>query len=140
MRTDRQWLGRQVEVRVEMPAWSRLKTRADGSVDFVAPLPCPWDYGSIPGEVGGDGDPLDALLLAPHTAKGQRCVSRVQGVANFVDAGAQDDKLICAPGLPGPTLRLAVRGFLGGYGVAKRLLNWRRGLSGQTGLRAITWR
>ena len=140
MSTARTWLGRAVQVQVEIPAWSRLKTHADGSLDFVAPLPCPWDYGHIPGETGGDGDPLDALLLTPRTALGQRQESAVQGVALFMDGGLQDDKLICAPDLPSRATRLAVGAFLLGYGVAKRLRHWRLGRSGATGLQTLVWR
>lgn len=140
MNSAQTWLGRSVQVQVEIPAWSRRKTRADGSLDFIAPLPCPWDYGHIPGKIGGDGDPLDALLLAPRAAPGQRQASAVQGVAVFMDGGLQDDKLICAPALPALATRLAVGAFLLGYGVAKRLRYWRLGRSGATGLKAVVWR
>ena len=65
--------------------------------------------------------------------------ARVQGVAVFMDGGMQDDKLICAPEAPTLATRLAVGGFLLGYGMAKRLRYWRLGRKGATGLASIRW-
>src|SRR3546814_175144 len=54
---------------VEIPAGSAIKyeTRADGLVfvdRFVSmPVAYPGNYGSMPGTLAGDGDPLDALVL-----------------------------------------------------------------------------
>lgn len=137
---DGDWLGRRVEVLVEIAAWSHVKTRADGKVDFISPLPCPWAYGCLPEHAGGDGDPLDAVLLTQRGVRGQRIASRVQGVVAFVDAGARDDKLICAPTPPTPAARAAVVAFFRAYALAKRALNWRRGAPGPTRVRGVRWR
>ena len=37
-----------VEVVVEIPRGSFLKRGSSGRVDFVSPLPCPFNYGSVP--------------------------------------------------------------------------------------------
>ncbi|EDK72492.1 Inorganic diphosphatase, partial [candidate division TM7 genomosp. GTL1] len=56
----------------------------------------PTDYGYIPDTLCDDGDPLDALLVidesVPH---GVVIPARVIGVLNMVDAGENDEKLIC---------------------------------------------
>ncbi len=133
-------MGRTVEVQVEIPAGSRRKLRADGSLDFIAPLPCPWAYGSLPGTTGGDGDPLDALLVDHRPPRGARVPSTVQGVVHFIDAGARDDKLICADDQPGPAIRVAILCFFRAYCVAKRVLQRARGQRGATRVDGIRWR
>ena len=35
-----------------------MKRRADGTLDFVSPLRCPYNYGAALAYEGGDGDPL----------------------------------------------------------------------------------
>ena len=115
-----------------------MKRRADGSVDFVSPLPCPFNYGSIPGVLGGDGDPLDAVLLGAGLPRGARARAVVVDVVWFTDEGAIDDKLVCVPvGVADPG-RAAVRWFFAVYAVAKRvraLLRGRRGAVRYDGVR-----
>ena len=45
-------------------------------------------------EMGGDGDPLDVLLLGPALARGKLAIGRVIGVLKLLDDGEQDDNLI----------------------------------------------
>ncbi|MCA9214678.1 MAG: inorganic diphosphatase, partial [Planctomycetales bacterium] len=45
-------------------------------------------------ERGGDGDPLDVLLLGPSLPRGSIVQARVIGVLKLLDGGEQDDKLI----------------------------------------------
>jgi inorganic pyrophosphatase len=56
----------QVEVVIEIPRGSFLKRGWDGSVDFISPFPCPFNYGAIQDYIGGDGDLLDAVVLGPR--------------------------------------------------------------------------
>ena len=49
-----------------------MKWGADGTVDFVSPLPSPFNYGSVPDTLSEDGDPLDALLVGPRRPAGYR--------------------------------------------------------------------
>ena len=53
----------EVEVVIEVPRGSFLKRGSTGRVDFISPLPCPFNYGSVPNYVGLEGDLLDALVL-----------------------------------------------------------------------------
>lgn len=59
----------------------------------------PGNYGSIPGtalpkELGGDGDPLDVIVLGQAVPRGEVVDVRVIGVLKMLDGGEQDDKLI----------------------------------------------
>ena len=36
-----------VEVVIEIPRWSFLKRGSSGRIDFVSPLPCPFNYGAV---------------------------------------------------------------------------------------------
>ena len=109
----------------------------------MSPLPCPFNYGSVPGLVGGDGDPLDAVLLGGGLPRGSRARAVVVDVVWFTDEGAIDDKLVCVPvGVADPG-RAVVRWFFTVYAVAKRaraLLRGRGGAVRFDGLgRACRW-
>ena len=134
------WLGRAVTVRVELPAWSFVKRRADGEVDLISPLPCPWAYGALPDFTGGDGDPLDAIVLDIPGQRGESVATIVQGVVRFTDAGQVDDKLVCALEPPTPRQRAAVVAFLRGYAMVKRGVHRLRGRSGRTAVGEACWR
>ncbi|ODN68052.1 Inorganic pyrophosphatase [Methylophaga muralis] len=59
----------------------------------------PGNYGTIPGtampkELGGDGDPLDVLVLGQSIPRGEVLSVRLIGVLKMLDGGEQDDKLI----------------------------------------------
>jgi inorganic pyrophosphatase len=50
----------EVDVVIEVPRGSFLKRGSTGRVDFISPLPCPYNYGSVPTHIGLEGDLLDA--------------------------------------------------------------------------------
>lgn len=59
----------------------------------------PGNYGAIPGtalpkELGGDGDPLDVIVLGQAAPRGEIVDVRLIGVLKMLDGGEQDDKLI----------------------------------------------
>ena len=65
-------------------------------VDYIG---YPGNYGMIPKtllskEKGGDGDPLDVLVIGPPVARGSIIKSKIIGVLFLKDQGEQDDKLI----------------------------------------------
>jgi inorganic pyrophosphatase len=93
-----------VDVVVEVPRGSRNKYEVDheGVVRFDRRLPgafaFPADYGYIPGAVGSDGDPLDALVLMVEPAyPGVRVRSRVVGVFWIMTRHGREAKVICLP-------------------------------------------
>jgi inorganic pyrophosphatase len=59
----------------------------------------PANYGMIPGTIlseslGGDGDPLDVIILGPPVERGKVVRCKVIGVLYLMDRGESDDKLI----------------------------------------------
>ncbi len=141
MSPDRSWLGSTVQAIVEVPAWTFVKFRSDGSVDFVSPLPSPWNYGRVPGEMGGDGDPLDVILWGRRLPRDAERTCVIQGQVDFVDNGAPDLKLIAAPAPLGLLGRVGVVLFFRLYGPAKalryRLKGERRGRTWLRGVRFL---
>ncbi len=126
-------IGDTVTVVIEVPKASFVKRRPDGSVDFVSPLPCPYNYGSIVGTCGPDGDPLDAVVLGPRLPYGIQVRVRVHGCVSFVDAGVPDPKWVCSSGTVGEAARVGVERFFRVYAGFKRLLyRLRPGARGRT--------
>ncbi len=71
----------------------------NGAPRIVNYLGYPGNYGSIPRtalpkELGGDGDPLDVLVLGQSIPRGEVVPIRLIGVMKMLDDGEQDDKLI----------------------------------------------
>lgn len=100
-----------VNVVVEIPAGTNAKwevDKSDGSIAWeqrgsgyrvVKYLGYPANYGMVPStllpkELGGDGDPLDVLLLGPTQKRGSVVSARLIGVLTLLDGGEQDDKLV----------------------------------------------
>lgn len=121
-----------LEVVIEVPRWSLVKRRSDGRVDYVSPVPAPFNYGSVPGRIAEDGEPLDAVVLGSRLPRGHRGTYPVLGVIRFTDAGRRDDKVVC--GQPPLTVGRLIRllAFFRAYALAKRGLNRLRGLDGPT--------
>jgi len=117
----------EVEVLIEVPRGSFLKRGSTGHVDFVSPLPCPFNYGSVPSHLGREGDLLDAVVLGPRLAFGTRTRVRAWGAVTLTDRGMSDDKLICSDRALRPAERQRVLRFFRFYARCKGLLNlWRR--------------
>lgn len=120
-----------VEVVIEVPRGSFLKRGSSGQVDFVSPLPCPFNYGSVPTLVGLEGDLLDALVIGPRLPYGARVKLRAWGAVTLMDRGMVDDKLVCCANRPSSAECQAVLRFLRFYAMCKWLLNRWRGRSGR---------
>jgi inorganic pyrophosphatase len=129
-----------VEAVIEAPRGSFVKRRADGSVDFVSPVPCPYNYGSLPGTVGGDGDPVDAVILGPRRRAGERVRLPVRAEVRFVDEGRDDTKLVLSAGALSVAERAGLVAFFTVYAQAKRLLARLRGRRGEITFRGLVLR
>ena len=100
-----------VQVVVEIPAGTCQKWEVDknsGNLEWefreekpriVNYLGYPGNYGMIPRtllpeEKGGDGDPLDVIVLGPAVPRGTVLQARLIGALKMLDGGERDDKLI----------------------------------------------
>ena len=94
-----------VEVVIEIPKGQRNKYEVDhhsGRIRLDRMLftstRYPADYGFIEDTLGGDGDPLDALvLLEEPTFPGCLITARVVGMFEMVDEKGNDEKVLCVP-------------------------------------------
>lgn len=129
-----------VRVVIEVPRFGLVKREMAGDgfrVDYVSPLPSPFNYGCVPDLPGADGDPLDAVVLGARLPVGAAVVVPVRGVVRFVDGGAVDDKLVCGHAPPTGFERRSLTTFFRMYAVARRGLNVMKGVSGETAFRAV---
>jgi len=114
------------EVVIEIPRGSFLKRGSNGHIDFISPLPCPFNYGAVPDLLGLDNDLLDALVLGPRLALGTRLRVKAWGAITLIDRGLQDDKLVCCEYDPSASQRELVLRFFHFYARCKALLNFYR--------------
>ena len=121
----------EVEVVIEVPRGSFLKRGSTGRVDFVSPLPCPYNYGSVPNLIGLENDLLDAVVLGPRLPLGACVRVKAWGAVTFTDRGMSDDKLICGARPPSARERRRVLRFFRFYARCKGLLNVWRGRPGR---------
>ena len=90
---------------IEIPRGSRNKYEIDHESGRVfldrrlfTATTYPADYGFVPETLGGDGDPLDALvLLEDPVYPGVWVEARPLGVLYMHDEAGEDAKLICVP-------------------------------------------
>ena len=130
-----------VSVKIEIPRWSFVKyaDRPEGTrIEFISPLPAPFNYGYCTEFLGGDGLPLDVIALGPRLARGELRTLEVYGVAKFVDRGVVDDKLICGTSPPSPWQLRVVGLGLTAYAYLRRLVNRWRKEAGRTAFLGIT--
>ena len=121
----------EVEVIIEIPRGSFLKRGSTGSVDFVSPLPCPFNYGSVESLVGLEGDLLDAVVLGPRLPRGTRVTVKALGAVGLTDRGMYDDKLICGSHSIGRSETRLILAFFRLYARCKWVLNRIRGRPGR---------
>ena len=104
----------QINVVIEIPAGTNAKWEVtketgrleweykDGKPRVVQYLSYPGNYGMIPQtalpkELGGDGDPLDVLVLGAALPRGAILACRPIGVLRMQDDGERDDKILAVP-------------------------------------------
>lgn len=117
----------ELEVRIEIPRGGFLKRGSTGQIDFVSPLPCPFNYGSVPRYLGLEGDLLDAVVLGPRLAVGSLVRATAWGAVVLSDRGMIDDKLICATRPLRAGERSRILRFFRLYAACKGFLNrWRQ--------------
>jgi inorganic pyrophosphatase len=96
-----------VNVIVEIPMDSepvKYEVDKESGAIFVdrllsTPMRYPCNYGFVPQTLGGDGDPLDALVLMPmRLIPGSVINCRPIGYLQMTDESGQDEKLVVVPG------------------------------------------
>jgi len=109
--------GHQVTMVVEIPAGTSVKIEynrqrraflpdsVNGKVRVIDFLPYPVNYGFIPStcqraEDGGDGDPLDVMLIGETLPVGTIVKVLPVGVLRLKDRGETDDKILVIPADP----------------------------------------
>jgi inorganic pyrophosphatase len=99
-----------------------------GKPRVVAYLGYPTNYGMVPRTLGGDGDPMDVLVIGKMELRGTIAKARVVGVMRMIDGGDEDDKLIAVEdGTPFAGKTMAE---LEAAGVAAILKAWFEGYKG----------
>ncbi|MDG2156019.1 MAG: inorganic diphosphatase [Gammaproteobacteria bacterium] len=103
-----------VNLLVEIPAgtqqkWEAMKSgdglkwdRKNGQLRVINYLPYPGNYGMIPRtllprEAGGDGDPLDVIMLGSSVPRATVIAVKPIAVLRLLDNGEQDDKILAVP-------------------------------------------
>ncbi len=86
-----------VEVEIDSPRWSFIKRTDEGLPALISPLPCPFNYGHLPGTTAADGDAIDAIVLGRRRGRGRTGRLAVLGLVDFVDQGVLDTKLVLGP-------------------------------------------
>lgn len=122
----------EAEVTIEIPRGSFLKRGSNGEIDFVSPLPCPYNYGSVHDYIGGEGDYLDAVVLGPRLPAGTRVVVQAHGAVGLSERFMYDDKLICADWAPTERECRGILRFFHLYAFCKGILNVLRGQKGRS--------
>ena len=123
----------EVDVVIEIPRGSFLKRGSTGHIDFISPLPCPFNYGAVPTLLGLEGDLLDAVVLGPRQPLGASVRVTAWGAVTLTDRGLSDDKLICSALPIGRLEQHQVLRFFRFYARCKGILNWFRGRPGRNG-------
>jgi len=128
---------KRVEVIIDVPRFGFIKHDDSGKLDYVSLLPCPFNYGSIPGTLSEEGDRFDAIVLGPRRARGSRVSVPVIGMVAFTDAGRDDPKWICSERAMTETQRLTIVGFFLIYAHIKSIINAIRRRTGPTRFKGI---
>jgi inorganic pyrophosphatase len=79
----------------------------DGKPRVINFLPYPFNYGFIPQtllskEQGGDGDPMDVLVLSSTRQRGSVCPVRIIGALKLMERGENDTKMLALETGEGP--------------------------------------
>ena len=95
----------EINVFIEIPEGSFIKYELDKDTNLVTvdrfsytTMAFPANYGFIPGTLGEDGDPLDALVITSYALHpGVVIPSRVIGMLEMEDEAGIDTKIIAVP-------------------------------------------
>ena len=121
-----------IDVLIESPRFSFIKRDDAGAIALISPLPCPINYGSVPGTRSGDGARVDAIVLGERKPRGLLPQQTVVAVVHFIDAGEDDPKWVCSERELSKRDRAELESFFRLYTLIKRALNRAMGKRGTT--------
>jgi inorganic pyrophosphatase len=116
-----------LRVCIEVPRGSHIKREAGGRIDFISPVPCPFNYGSVEAAPAPDGDAPDAIVLGERLGVGVQVELPVLARVHFVDGGLDDHKWVVGQEPMNADEERSLRRFFTVYAGVKRLLNHLRG-------------
>jgi inorganic pyrophosphatase len=122
----------ELEILVELSRFGLIKRAENGRIELLSPLPCPFNYGGVPGTRAADGDREDVILLGPRVSTGSRVRAPVVGRVEFIDASQPDGKWICAYQPLETYDRVRIELFFRLYALVKRVFNLLHGRPGPT--------
>lgn len=123
---------------IEVPKYSFLK-REGRRIEYISPVPCPFNYGSVLEAQAPDGDAPDVLVLGPRLAWGCRLSGPVVGQVRFLDDGLRDDKWVVCAYTPTAAEKRRVEQFFRAYAPIRGLLNRLKGQRGATRYEGCVW-
>jgi inorganic pyrophosphatase len=126
-----------LEVVIEVPRYSFVKRDAGGKLDFVSPLPSPFNYGCVPETLAPDGAEVDAIVLGPRKPRGARIALPARAKVLFIDEGVEDFKWVCAEAPLSILDRARIAAFFRVYVAFKRGLARVRGRDGAIDYRGL---
>ena len=83
-----------VQIEVSKGGLIKRELHGEGTIDYVSPIPSPFNYGFVPGSMAEDGDPVDAVVLGKRLSVGDEVTLPVVAYVRFMDAGKADHKLV----------------------------------------------
>lgn len=95
----------EIQAVIEIPQGSLIKYEIDADTGYVVAdrfqsmsVQYPGNYGSIPQTIGGDGDPLDVIVMTREPlVPGTVITVKPIGTLNMIDGGEDDEKIIAVP-------------------------------------------
>jgi inorganic pyrophosphatase len=113
------------QARIEVSRGGFVKFGGGQSIDFISPVPCPYNYGCLEHTRSEDGEPIDVVVLGSSIPRGEQVRGQLVGVVYFRDAGLIDDKLLlrASPTPLSPREQQQLQLFFRLYAAVKRIAN-----------------
>lgn len=122
-----------MKIIIDTPKWSFIKRKDDGSIDYISPFPCPFNYGSFLETEGEDGDREDIVVLGKKLKRGvQECEADRVCIVRFYDKGDFDPKYVYSNEDLTRIDLLKLYSFFLLFSILKLALNTLKGKKGKT--------
>jgi len=126
-----------VQIEVSKGGLIKRELHGEGTIDYVSPIPSPFNYGFVPGSMAEDGDPVDAVVLGKRLSVGDEVTLPVVAYVRFMDAGKADHKLVLSDEPLSQAQLARIKAFFRMYALARRMLNHLQRRKGKTKFYAV---